>query len=64
MAVRAHALVAAPVSVAWHVLTDYESISRFIPGIARSPVLLRAQKRLLIAAMVGEIERRAAGGVR
>lgn len=47
-AVRAHATVAAPVALVWQVLTDYENIPQFIPGIAHSAVLLRAQDRLLI----------------
>jgi len=47
-AVRAHAMVAAPVALVWQVLTDYENIPQFIPGIARSVLLMRAQDRVLL----------------
>jgi ribosome-associated toxin RatA of RatAB toxin-antitoxin module len=46
--VRARALIAAPVAVVWEVLTDYEHLPRFIPGIAKSVVRLRDGGRLLV----------------
>jgi ribosome-associated toxin RatA of RatAB toxin-antitoxin module len=46
--VRARALVAAPATVVWEVLTDYEHLPRFIPGIAKSVVRSRDGGRLLI----------------
>lgn len=36
--IRAHADLAAPVAVVWQVLTDYEHLPQFIPGIAKSVV--------------------------
>jgi ribosome-associated toxin RatA of RatAB toxin-antitoxin module len=36
--VRAHALLAAPAALVWQVLTDYERLPGFIPGIAKSVV--------------------------
>ena len=47
-AVRARATVAAPLPVAWEVLTDYEKLPRFIPGITKSEVRLRSGNRLLV----------------
>jgi carbon monoxide dehydrogenase subunit G len=47
-AVRAEATVAAPVSKVWEVLTDYDNLARFIPGLSRSAVQLRAANRVLI----------------
>jgi len=47
-AVRARATVAAPAALAWQVLTDYENLSQFIPGIASSVVLLRSANRALL----------------
>lgn len=46
--VRASALVAAPPQLVWSVLTDYESLPRFIPGIAKSSVRQRDGNRLLV----------------
>ena len=46
--VRARALIAAPVAVVWEVLTDYEHLPRFIPGIAKSVVRLRDAGRVLV----------------
>ncbi len=46
--VQARALIAAPVAVVWEVLTDYEHLPRFIPGIAKSVVRLRDGGRLLV----------------
>ena len=46
--VRARALIAAPVAVVWEVLTDYEHLPRFIPGIAKSVVRSRDGGRLLV----------------
>src|SRR5919204_5031928 len=39
--VQARALVAAPLAVVWETLTDYEKLPGFIPGIAKSVVVLR-----------------------
>ena len=46
--VRARALVAAPLPLVWEVLTDYERLSRFIPGIAKSTVRLRQGNRAIV----------------
>lgn len=46
--VRARATIVAPVPLVWQVLTDYEQLPRFIPGIARSKVRLRQGNRLLV----------------
>jgi ribosome-associated toxin RatA of RatAB toxin-antitoxin module len=46
--VRASALVAAPPAVVWAVLTDYERLPRFIPGIAKSAVRQRNGNRVLV----------------
>src|SRR6266850_3298466 len=46
--VRARALITAPAAVVWEVLTDYEHLPRFIPGIAKSVVRLRDGGRLLV----------------
>jgi ribosome-associated toxin RatA of RatAB toxin-antitoxin module len=46
--VRARALIAAPVAAVWEVLTDYEHLPRFIPGIAKSVVRSRDDSRLLV----------------
>jgi carbon monoxide dehydrogenase subunit G len=47
-AIRAAATVAAPVSLVWDVLTDYNNLSRFIPGMSRSMVQLRVANRVLV----------------
>lgn len=47
-AVRARAIVAAPVTLVWQVLTDYERLPQFIPGISSSVVLLRSADRVLV----------------
>jgi carbon monoxide dehydrogenase subunit G len=47
-AVRAAATVAAPVATVWEVLTDYDNLARFIPGLSRSAVQLRATDRVLV----------------
>jgi carbon monoxide dehydrogenase subunit G len=47
-AVRAEATVAAPVATAWEVLTDYDNLARFIPGMSSSAVRLRAGSRVLV----------------
>jgi ribosome-associated toxin RatA of RatAB toxin-antitoxin module len=39
--VRARALIAAPQALIWEVLTRYEQLPRFIPGISKSVVLSR-----------------------
>ena len=41
VAVHARATVHAPAAIVWQVLTDYEQLPAFIPGIARSVVLER-----------------------
>jgi ribosome-associated toxin RatA of RatAB toxin-antitoxin module len=46
--VRARALIAAPVAVVWGVLTDYEHLPRFIPGLAKSVVRSRDGGQLLV----------------
>jgi len=46
--VRARALITAPPAVVWEVLTDYEHLPRFVPGIAKSVVRLREGSRLLV----------------
>jgi len=48
VAVQARALISAPVAVVWEVLTDYEHLPRFIPGIAKSVVRSRDDSRLLV----------------
>jgi carbon monoxide dehydrogenase subunit G len=47
-AVRAEATVAAPLATVWEVLTDYDNLARFIPGLSRSVVQLRAANRVLV----------------
>jgi len=44
--VSARAFVAAPAAVAWQVLTDYERLPTFVPGIAKSVVRERRGARL------------------
>jgi hypothetical protein len=46
--VRARATLAAPAAVAWQVLTDYETLPRFIPGISTSVVLARSADRVVL----------------
>jgi ribosome-associated toxin RatA of RatAB toxin-antitoxin module len=48
VSVRANAVLFAPVTVAWQVLTDYERLPAFIPGIAKSSVRAREGNRLLV----------------
>ena len=45
---RANAVLFAPVMVAWQVLTDYERLPVFIPGIAKSSVRMRDGNRVLV----------------
>jgi carbon monoxide dehydrogenase subunit G len=47
-AIRAATTVAAPASLVWEVLTDYNNLSRFIPGMSRSLVELRVANRVLV----------------
>jgi carbon monoxide dehydrogenase subunit G len=47
-AVRAAATVAAPVAMVWEVLTDYDHLARFIPGLSSSAVQLREANRVLV----------------
>jgi len=46
--VRARATLAAPPELAWRVLTDYENLPRFIPGLTHSAVQLRGAGRVLL----------------
>jgi ribosome-associated toxin RatA of RatAB toxin-antitoxin module len=46
--VRAQATIAAPWPLVWQVLTDYEDMPRFVPGIARSVVRSRDGNRLVL----------------
>jgi ribosome-associated toxin RatA of RatAB toxin-antitoxin module len=46
--IRARALIAAPPALAWQVLTDYERLPDFIPGIAKSVVRERQGNRLVL----------------
>ena len=47
-AVRAEATVAAPVSTVWQVLTDYDHLARFIPGLSSSVVQARSANRVVL----------------
>lgn len=47
-AIRAAATLAAPVSLVWEVLTDYDNLSRFIPGMSQSTVQLRVANRVVV----------------
>ena len=51
--VNASAGIAAPLEIAWQVLTDYERLPQFVPGITRSHVLIRSGNRVLVE-QVGE----------
>ena len=44
--VRAKAVLGAPAAVVWAVLTDYETLPRFVPGLSRSAVRLRQGNRV------------------
>lgn len=46
--VRARAVLDAPMPLVWNVLTDYERMPRFIPGIAKSVVRQRQGNHLLV----------------
>lgn len=46
--VRARAALAAPVELVWQVISDYERLPQFVPGIARSVVLARSGDRVLV----------------
>lgn len=46
--VRARALLAAPAALVWQVLTDYERLPGFIPGIAKSVVRGRRGNELTL----------------
>lgn len=48
VSIRAHAVLFAPASVVWQVLTDYERLPAFIPGLARSTVRVRDGNRLVV----------------
>jgi carbon monoxide dehydrogenase subunit G len=45
-AIQASATIAAPVAVVWEVLTDYDHLARFIPGLSLSSVNLRSGNRV------------------
>jgi len=51
--VTAHAMVRAPPELIWQTLTDYEHLSRFVPGIASSHVLSRQGPQLVIEQIGG-----------
>jgi carbon monoxide dehydrogenase subunit G len=46
--VQAHAVIAAPIALVWQVLTDYERLPRFIPGIAKSVIRDRRGNSLFL----------------
>jgi ribosome-associated toxin RatA of RatAB toxin-antitoxin module len=46
--IHARALIAAPPALVWEVLTDYERLPSFIPGLAKSVVRQRQGNRLVI----------------
>jgi ribosome-associated toxin RatA of RatAB toxin-antitoxin module len=46
--VRAVATVSAPISTVWQVLTDYDNLARFIPGLSRSAVQARSANRVVV----------------
>jgi len=46
--VRAVATVFAPISTVWEVLTDYDNLARFIPGLSRSAVQARSANRVVV----------------
>ena len=46
--VQARAVLAAPMPLAWKVLTDYERMPRFIPGIEKSVIRQRQGNHLLV----------------
>jgi ribosome-associated toxin RatA of RatAB toxin-antitoxin module len=51
--INAHAELAAPAALVWQVLTDYERLPSFIPGLAKSVVRER-QGNLLVVEQAGE----------
>lgn len=51
--VRATGVVAAPITVVWQTLTDYERLPSFIPGLSSSVVASRQGNRLVVD-QVGE----------
>jgi ribosome-associated toxin RatA of RatAB toxin-antitoxin module len=51
--IKAHAEIAAPAGIVWQVLTDYERLPSFIPGLAKSVVRER-QGNLLVVEQAGE----------
>jgi ribosome-associated toxin RatA of RatAB toxin-antitoxin module len=46
--IHARALIAAPVALVWQVLTDYERLPGFIPGLAKSLIRERQGNRLVV----------------
>ena len=46
--VRAVATVVAPIATVWQVLTDYDNLASFIPGLSRSAVQARSANRVVV----------------
>lgn len=46
--IQARAVLLAPLQLAWEVLTDYEKLPRFIPGLSRSAVTMRSGSRVVV----------------
>ncbi len=46
--VHAVATVLAPIATVWQVLTDYDNLARFIPGLSRSAVQARSANRVVV----------------
>jgi len=46
--IKAQAVIAAPTQLVWRVLTDYEGLPRFIPGISKSVVRERKANHLVL----------------
>jgi uncharacterized membrane protein len=46
--VRAEAVIEAPAALVWQVISDYERLPQFVPGIRRSAVVLRDGSRVLL----------------
>lgn len=46
--VRAHALLDASVALVWQVISDYERLPQFVPGIKRSVVVARNGNRVTV----------------
>jgi hypothetical protein len=46
--VQARATLAAPAALAWRVLTDYDNLASFVPGLTASTAVLREANRALL----------------